>query len=433
MKVKLADIQPNPFRDFTVDPIIEENVDKLVASIEDDGYWGGIVCRKVGKIIQYAAGHHRGIAALKTGIMEADVHVGNFDDAAMIRIYTRENALQRGNSGSAVAGSIAAAIRFLAKAILSGDKELLVNSREDISIEDLRGNLQSDRGLGQPLISSFLGNVPGLDPFTVREQLANLKASGDYHRIIREVIAQIEALKQEQAAKWEDKKREAERTKLRVEEAERKLALAKERADKAAQEEAEEARRLEEDIAARLKKELEVERKQFEQLRKVETEKAAAVVENPDVTFDLNGVSNLFENESQLRTFRTLVTGQYKDVIPVEKQAEIAREIIRLSKKHADGLSASYIRLMLGDMVNTFKNGTRKLTKEEQEKIEKEHTFLKWNRLNDEFDFHVRSLIETGTSMLHLMEKNRDLKFRFKGKQNLQLVQGIVEKLVSKL
>jgi hypothetical protein len=43
----------------------------------------------------------------------ADVFVGDLDDVAMIRVYARENATQRGNSSSAVAGSVASAVRFL--------------------------------------------------------------------------------------------------------------------------------------------------------------------------------------------------------------------------------------------------------------------------------------------------------------------------------
>jgi hypothetical protein len=38
----------------------------------------------------------------------------------MIRIYGRENATQRGNSGTAQVGTVAAALRYLAKAIMTG-------------------------------------------------------------------------------------------------------------------------------------------------------------------------------------------------------------------------------------------------------------------------------------------------------------------------
>jgi hypothetical protein len=97
--------------------------------------------------------------------------------------WGRENALQRGNTGTALAGSVAAAIRFTAKAVLTGvGSEQLFRSSD---LPELRGNLTSDRGLGRDIIVRFLKKVPGVTDRTVQEQLANLKASGDYARIIR--------------------------------------------------------------------------------------------------------------------------------------------------------------------------------------------------------------------------------------------------------
>ena len=75
MLVRLEDLKANPFRDFKVDPIDEAVVANLKASIEDDGFWGGIVCRRVNGAIQIGAGHHRVIAAMQAGIEESDVFV----------------------------------------------------------------------------------------------------------------------------------------------------------------------------------------------------------------------------------------------------------------------------------------------------------------------------------------------------------------------
>jgi hypothetical protein len=61
----------------------------------------------------------------------------------------------------------------------------------------LRERLVSDDGLGEPVISSFLDDIAGINPPAVRHQLANLKASGDYARLITEVQHEIAA---EQAA-----------------------------------------------------------------------------------------------------------------------------------------------------------------------------------------------------------------------------------------
>jgi hypothetical protein len=58
----------------------------------------------------------------------------------------------------------------------------------------LRGNLTYERGHGQRAIINFLSGVPGVNRHIVNLQLANLKALGDYARIIGEVSAAIRHL-----------------------------------------------------------------------------------------------------------------------------------------------------------------------------------------------------------------------------------------------
>ena len=52
--------------------------------------------------------------------------------------------------------------------------------------------LQSANGMGRDIITKFLDGVPGINENTVKQQLASLKASGDYARIIGEVRDEIE-------------------------------------------------------------------------------------------------------------------------------------------------------------------------------------------------------------------------------------------------
>ena len=149
MRVELQSLQPNPMRDFTVDPIDQERVAELKQSIQEDGFWGGVVCRRTkNNGVQIAAGHHRIEAAKMAGIEIADVFIGEMDDAAMIRVYARENATQRGNLGTALAGSVAAAVRFLARGLLTGDIAGFP-AMSDKAIESSQGILASDRGLGR--------------------------------------------------------------------------------------------------------------------------------------------------------------------------------------------------------------------------------------------------------------------------------------------
>lgn len=75
---------------------------------------------------------------------------------------------------------MAAAVRFLFKwqAIGSGEFTRTNQARQDI---------------GAPSILEFLEGVPGVNNNTVREQLANLKKSGNYARILEEAQTEVDA------------------------------------------------------------------------------------------------------------------------------------------------------------------------------------------------------------------------------------------------
>jgi hypothetical protein len=175
-----------------------EPIAKLKLSIEQDGFWGGVVCRQLPDgTVQVAAGHHRVAAALAAGITEADLFVAEeMDDASMIRVYARENATQRGVSSTALAGTVAAALKYVAKCILrgTGGAEKFLRT---FHVPTVRDRLLSDDGMGWRVLLAFLDDIPGINVGAIQHQLANLKYSGDYARLIAEVQQEIAA---EQAA-----------------------------------------------------------------------------------------------------------------------------------------------------------------------------------------------------------------------------------------
>jgi hypothetical protein len=199
MRVDLRALQPNPLRDFAVDPIDPAQVDILTQSINTDGFWGGVACRQLSDgTLQIAAGHHQVHAALAAGITEADVFVAEaMGDAAMVRTYVRENATARGMTSTAQAGMVASTIRLLAKAILTGHVSRILETSPKAE-EVLRGQLASDKGLGEHILVQFLQGIPRMTQHIIRGHLGNLKASGDYARILREVQ---EELAREQASR----------------------------------------------------------------------------------------------------------------------------------------------------------------------------------------------------------------------------------------
>jgi hypothetical protein len=201
-EVILNDLKPNPFRDFSRDPLDEKRVDDLMASIKEEGFWGGVICSN-GYIV---AGHHRVAAAKKAGEVKATLFVNDkLTPEDMLRIYARENLTQRVNYSNAMRGVVAGAVRYLAKTIMLGDPGfIVVTSRNPLDLAKIQGNLTSEKGLGVPTIYKFLKNVPGISEHAIRDELAELKASPDYPRIIKEVADEVI---QESDAKLADLKR----------------------------------------------------------------------------------------------------------------------------------------------------------------------------------------------------------------------------------
>ena len=186
--VELSKLAPNPFRNFRVDPLDEANIGQLMDSISEYSFWGGVTCRKLKDgTYQIAAGHHRIEAAKRLGITDADIYVGKFDDEQMIRIYAVENATQRGNTSTAMGGSVASAIRYIAKDLLvfGLNSQFWEPSERD-------QNQPDPSNLGEPIITTFLHDVPGINKSTVTSALKQIKASGEYAAIIAEVQAELD-------------------------------------------------------------------------------------------------------------------------------------------------------------------------------------------------------------------------------------------------
>lgn len=117
-------------------------------------------------------------------------------DEQVLRIYARENNTQRGEDNSAQAGPIASAIRVAARAM-----------RRATHTGNLSAGTQISKGVGAPTIAKLLGY--SRDEVVVVIQLANLKASGDYTRILEEVAAEMGD------SAPEDLKKEVARAKVR--------------------------------------------------------------------------------------------------------------------------------------------------------------------------------------------------------------------------
>lgn len=285
--VRLKDLRDNPFRDSTVDPIDERKVALLVGSINEDEFWGGVTARPSPHGgYEIAAGHHRKRAAEQTGIKSAEILVANFTDAQMVRVLVKENAMQRGDDGYASLGSVAAAVHFLARGLLTGEKSGFPDFPKN-GFEVARGHLLGKQGLGVKLIAKFLKDT-GLPRNQLDRLLQTLKDSGDYTRIIKEVRDDIAA--EEQATQ-----------------------LGKEREE-----------------AARKTKTADAAVEQTSKRRK---------------TFDLAGVRQHLEKPEHVQMFRDLVTKPtVLEVLPVGRQAALAAHIILHAKSLNKRVTGTFIR-----------------------------------------------------------------------------------------
>jgi hypothetical protein len=443
MLVKLRELKPNPMRDFTVDPMDEDRIEKLRSSIEENGFWGGVVCRKADNgEIQIAAGHTRIAAALAAGVDKADLFVGNgdMDDATMIRIYARENATQRGNLGTAQVGSVASAVRYIAKGVMTGVCPQLGTNAD---LDKMRGNLTSDKGIGQRAIVEFLRNVPDITSKTVEQALANLKASGDYARIISEVQKEVEQENEKARKELEEAEREQERIRKQREEAEErqrkaeevrkeaetKAQSAKEEAEKKRQQEAE--RRAEEDRrqaeeeavdAERRRKEAEAKANEIAAKKKEKEAAATTAAKAADIantepvkddegkatgkrkervaTFDHAGVAKHLKNAHQVASFRELVTGQgIAPFLPVKNQGALAKQIVALAKSQDRELTAAFIRENVVALVLNVKSSDRQDKKEAEERLLKEDRERRFYGLQREFCRSCRGMVTFGLKM----------------------------------
>jgi hypothetical protein len=315
--VRLRDLQPIPERDLKIDPIDPAQVERIKESIRDTGFWGGVVCCRIDGKLYVVAGWHRVTAAVELGIVQASLFVGHFDAEERISIYGTENASQRGNLGTAPTGTVAAAIHLLAKQLLTTPNLSCLLERSPHSRTQLISQMKNGI-LGEPIITEFLAKIPGITKYSVEKQVATLKASGEYARILSDVEAEIKL----EGAPERDRLREAEAT--------------REELDKIPAEQA----------AAR-------------------AQKAVAAAAEIEVTFDFKGVSQSLKQESQVSAFRKLAF-ESRDYLPLDKQAAAARELVRLNP--GKRLTVKKIKELFPRLVESVQP-ERQFTEQEQQAL----------------------------------------------------------------
>ena len=151
-KVKLADLEQNPWRDYVGYKIRDDKVAQLMESIRETGFWPNLVGREKDGKIQLAYGHHRLDALRKLFPPEAEIEitVKNLSDGTMAKMMGRENAEEWNCPIAATDDAVKAAREYL-KANPGEIKELLTSL----------GNEVKRSRVGAPAIAAFLGKSVG--------------------------------------------------------------------------------------------------------------------------------------------------------------------------------------------------------------------------------------------------------------------------------
>ena len=146
MKVKLKDLKPNPFKKgINQGRLDESKVAILKESIEKDGFWDNIICRKNCSGYEIAYGHHRLEAAKQVfgKEFEIDIPCKKIDDASMLRILGNENNSQNSELGVYQIDQVVITKKFLESHVQPLDKP--------------RNQYERDGIIGSRQISMFLG------------------------------------------------------------------------------------------------------------------------------------------------------------------------------------------------------------------------------------------------------------------------------------
>ena len=281
MLVDIGKIHPNPYRNFELYPIDEEQVKTLIVSFQDNGDFGILPARRNGSNSSYqiGAGHHRLEVMRRLGFAKADLKVGDYDDDQMIRIMVDENARQMGNNAAALIDSVGAAIQRIAYITLTSEwatsQQLLRSLYDDVrGFESSRGRIEAGQGVGEPAIVRYLDRR--ISAGKVQTALVTIKQSGLHLAIVKKVQEEVNRV-------YEEAQREAKEAQ---EEADRLAEKTRVEAEKRARERAEAEERLHIEAAAWKAKQAEMKREREEAER---AEKAAKEAREREIAAQRRG------------------------------------------------------------------------------------------------------------------------------------------------
>lgn len=149
-KIRLRDIDNNPFRDLEGNPLRRDQIDRLLGSINSTGFWDGLMVRphpSKPQRYQLVYGHARLVAAREHGVTDAVFSIRDLDDDTMIRAMADENVTQFGRDEyKTYREAVTAAVERIMGQVIAGT---------------ISENIFGNHGPGAQAIHS--GDGPGID------------------------------------------------------------------------------------------------------------------------------------------------------------------------------------------------------------------------------------------------------------------------------
>lgn len=167
MKIKVANLRPNPFRNIATYPIDREKVENLKISMRKTGFWPTVMARpskeEEGKY-ELAFGHHRHTALTELGYDEVDITVRDISDVHMIQMMADENFEYGQKDIRVVNETVASAKRYIENHIV--EKNAVYVDLDDwckslwVSEEYFNRDVSTNRhiSIGRSIIQKFLGD-----------------------------------------------------------------------------------------------------------------------------------------------------------------------------------------------------------------------------------------------------------------------------------
>lgn len=160
MKIKVSDLEANPYRNIKKYPLDAGKIRDLKTSIQENGFWGGLLVRKHKGAYQLAFGHHRLQAIMELGIKEVpECIVYDLSEDDMLHRMFAENHETWGMRPACVLENVEGAKKRLTVILESLTWNRLGQTSRPLWTDETAFLDAKHKGAGRGTILKYLGNL----------------------------------------------------------------------------------------------------------------------------------------------------------------------------------------------------------------------------------------------------------------------------------